>query len=126
MSQARNLHPDIYVVGTGIKSGDHLTHETVLALEASREVLFVDPAIGTRASLERHCEQVTSLYEESYLPDQQRLRGYRHMVIRVVEAALKHSPVTFAMHGHPVVFSEAPLLIQKMAHARAWILSAIT
>lgn len=117
MQHPGDIYPDVTIVGTGIKSADQLTRETIAAIDASREVLYVDPAVGTRAFLQAHCKHVTSLYTQSYQADRNRLVGYKHMAIKVIEAALDHSPVTFAMHGHPVVFCQAPLLIKKMAAA---------
>jgi hypothetical protein len=37
------------------------------------------------------------------------------MAARVIDAALDHPPVTFAMHGHPFVGAYAPFLIIDMA-----------
>ena len=39
------------------------------------------------------------------------------MAIRVVEAALDHPPVTFAIHGHPLIAVHPPFLVLEMANA---------
>jgi hypothetical protein len=39
------------------------------------------------------------------------------MAIKVVQAALGNPPVTFAIHGHPVVAVHAPFLVLEMAKA---------
>jgi uncharacterized protein YabN with tetrapyrrole methylase and pyrophosphatase domain len=107
--------PDIFMVGAGIRTVDHFTRETEAILRASNEVLYVDTGIATHAFLEERCPRVTDLFVESYSPGRSRLDAYHHMAARVIEAALDHSPVTFAMHGHPVVFSYTPFLIADMA-----------
>ena len=117
MNASTGTETDIYIIGTGIRAADDFTRESIDVLGRCQEVFFVDPAIGTRALLASHCAKVTSLYEESYRQAGHRLPGYRHMAIRVVEAALDRAPVCFAMHGHPMVLCEAPFLIHKMASA---------
>ena len=37
------------------------------------------------------------------------------MAAAVVNAALDHPPVTFALYGHPLVFSYPPFLVREMA-----------
>jgi Tetrapyrrole (Corrin/Porphyrin) Methylases len=106
---------DICIAGLGVQTVDHITLETEAAIRASREVLYVDTGAGTRAFLEARCPVVTSLYGESYAPGQQRLGAYRHMAARVLNAALDHPPVTFAMFGHPTVFAYASFLIADLA-----------
>lgn len=106
---------EIYIVGTGIRSVDQFTLESEAIVRASNEVLYVDTGVATRAFLEERCPRVTDLYHESYTPERHRLDAYHHMAARVVEAALDHPPVTFAMHGHPIVFCYAPFLIADMA-----------
>ncbi len=109
------LEHEIYIVGTGIQTVDQFTLESEAIVRASNEVLYVDTGIATRDFLEERCPRVTDLYSESYTPERHRLDAYHHMAARVVEAALDHPPVTFAMHGHPVVFCYAPFLIADMA-----------
>ena len=106
---------DIYIAGLGVQTVDHITLETEAAIRASHEVLYVDTGAGTRAFLEARCPIVTSLYDESYVPGAQRLAAYRHMAARVLEAALDHPPVTFAMFGHPAVFTYSSFLIADLA-----------
>jgi len=110
---------DITIVGLGILGIQQLTAETERALGRCNEVLFVDTGIATRAYLERHCPRVTDLYAESYAVGGARLDAYRHMAARTVEAALDHSPVVFAMSGHPLVYAYAPPLIVDLANLLA-------
>ena len=106
---------DIYIVGLGVLNIDQITHETERAVRRSNEVLYVDTGVATRSYLESLCPTVTSLFESSYRETEHRLNAYHHMAARVLDAALDHPPVTFAMHGHPTVGAYAPFLIVDMA-----------
>lgn len=106
---------DIYIVGLGVLNVDQITHQAQRAIKRCREVLYVDTGIATGAYLEGLCPRITSLYEMSYQETGHRLNAYYQMAARVVEAALDHPPVAFAMHGHPIVGTYAPFLIQDMA-----------
>ena len=106
---------DIYIVGLGVLNVDHITCETEVVIRRSKEVLYVDTGVATRTYLESLCPQVTSLFETSYAEDGPRLSAYHHMAARVLDAAMDHPPVTFAMHGHPIVGAYAPFLIRDMA-----------
>ncbi|MBW1880388.1 MAG: hypothetical protein JRJ84_18680, partial [Deltaproteobacteria bacterium] len=106
---------DIWIVGLGINGVDQVTRETERVLHASKEVLYADAGVGTRAYLEQMCPRVTDLFSDSYCEQRPRLNTYHHIAARVVEAALRHRPVTFAIHGHPLVFSYPPFLIADLA-----------
>ncbi|UCE58731.1 MAG: hypothetical protein JSU63_14960, partial [Phycisphaerales bacterium] len=106
---------DIYIVGLGVLNVDHVTRETERVIRRSNEVLYVDTGVATQAYLEGLCPRVTPLFATSYEEDEHRLNAYHHMAARVLEAALDHPPVTFAMHGHPIVGVYAPFLIRDMA-----------
>lgn len=106
---------DIYIVGLGIKNVDQVSKEGERAIRESNEVLYVDNGVATQAFLEERCPRVTSLFDTSYQESGCRLGSYDHMAARVIEAALAHPPVTFAMGGHPVVGAEAPYLIRSLA-----------
>lgn len=109
------MSPDIWIVGLGIASIDHVTRETERAIRRSNEVLFADTGLGTRPFLESLCPRVTDLFHDAYPSDGPRISAYHHMAARVIEAALDHAPITFAMHGHPLVFSYPPLLVSDLA-----------
>lgn len=108
---------DIYIAGLGIRNIDQMTHEVERAIRRSREVLYVDTGVATRTYLEGLCPRVSPLYENSYQESGSRLSSYENMAARVVEAALDHPPVVFAMGGHPVVGADAPFLIRDAADA---------
>ncbi len=107
---------DIYIVGLGVLNVDQITRETERAIRRSKEVLYLDTGVATRACLEQLCHKVTSLYESSYRESDHRMNAYHHMAARVLDAALDHPPVTFAMHGHPLVGAYAPFLMIDMAN----------
>ncbi len=107
----------LYIAGLGLQTVSQTTREVEAAIRASREVLFLDTGVATRAFLESLCPRVTPLYEQSYADERPRVTAYRHMAARVVDAALDHPPVTFAIHGHPLIAAHPPFLILELAHA---------
>lgn len=104
---------DITIAGLGILNVDHVTRETERALRAANEVLYVDTGVATEAFLGTLCPRVTPLFGASYETGGPRRGAYHRMAARVVEAALDHAPVVFAMQGHPVVGATAPGLIAR-------------
>jgi hypothetical protein len=108
---------DIRIAGLGLQTVGQVTREVEQAIRGSREVLFVDTGVATQTYLETLCPRVTSLYEESYANERLRVSAYEHMAARVVEAALDHAPVTFAIHGHPFVAASPPFLVLELASA---------
>jgi hypothetical protein len=108
---------DLWIAGLGLQTATQVTPEVENAIRSSREVLYLDTGVATRALLERLCPRVTSLYDESYREEGPRVSAYEHMAARVVDAALDHPPVTFAVHGHPLVAAHPPFLVLELAHA---------
>jgi hypothetical protein len=107
--------PDLYIVGLGVLNVDHVTRETEALIRDSNEVLYLDTGVATHAYLESLCPRVTSLFETSYEEGRQRINAYHRMSAQVLDAALDHPPVTFAIQGHPVIGVYAPFLIKDMA-----------
>jgi precorrin-3B methylase len=108
---------DIWIAGLGLQTAGHVTREVEQAIRSSREVLYLDTGVATKSFLEPLCARITSLYEESYLDEGLRVNAYEHMAARVVEAALDHPPVVFAIHGHPLVAAYPPFLVLELANA---------
>jgi Tetrapyrrole (Corrin/Porphyrin) Methylases len=108
---------DIWIAGLGLETVAQVTREVEQALRASREVLYLDTGVATREYLRGLCPRITSLYEESYAEAGPRVSAYEHMAARVVDAALDHPPVTFAIHGHPLVAAHPPFLVLELARA---------
>jgi hypothetical protein len=107
----------LYIAGLGLQTVAQITREVEAAIRLSREVLFLDTGVATKAFLETLCPRVTPLYEQSYSEGRSRVNAYEHMAARVVDAALDHPPVTFAIHGHPLIAAHPPFLILELAHA---------
>ena len=108
---------DITIIGLGL-SPDQLTREAERAIRSSREVLYLDTGVATGALLAGLASRATSLFAESYEEDAPRLDAYGHMVSRVIEAAVDHAPVVFAVHGHPLVGVTAPFEVARLAADR--------
>lgn len=108
---------EIYIAGLGIASATQVTREVEEAMRRSREVLYLDTGAATRQYIESLCPRVTALFDESYREAGARVNAYEHIAIRVMEAALDHPPVTFAIHGHPLVAAHPPFLVLEMARA---------
>lgn len=108
---------DIWIAGLGVRAVNQVTREVEQALRASHHVLYLDAGAATRPYLSSLCPRVTSLFEQSYAAERPRINAYEHMAISVVQAALEDPPVTFAIHGHPVVAVHAPFLVLEMAKA---------
>jgi hypothetical protein len=107
----------LYIAGLGLQTVAQITREVETAIRASHEVLYLDAGVATKPFLESLCPRVTALYEESYAEARPRADAYEHMAARVVDAALDHPPVTFAIHGHPLIAAHPPFLILELAHA---------
>jgi len=115
--QAARPAVDIYIVGTGITPGLHLTRETEAALRSSNEVLYVDKSFGIEELLRTYCSNLTDLHKSCYAEGHSRLDAYRSMASVVVNAALAHPPITFALYGHPLVYSLPPFIVVAAAEA---------
>jgi hypothetical protein len=109
--------PHITIAGLGLKTVTQITREAEDACRRSTEILYLDTGCATRTFLETLCPRVTSLFDESYARDASRVAAYHHMAARVVEAAMDHPPVTFALHGHPLVAALPPFLVLELAEA---------
>lgn len=106
---------DITIVGLGVSCADHVTPEAERAIRRCNEVLYVDTGIATRPWLEERCSKVTNLYETCYVDGGYRLETYHQIAAEVVEAAMDHGPVVFAVQGHPTVFCYPPFLVSQVA-----------
>src|SRR2546425_219321 len=108
---------DIWIAGLGLQTVNQVTREVEQAIRASKEVLYVDTGVATRTFLETLCPRVTPLFDESYSAEASRVNASEHMAARVVDAALDRAPVTFALHGHPLVAAHPPFLVLELASA---------
>lgn len=92
--------PDIYIVGLGIKSVQHLTLEAIDILKTCKTVFVVDHGFGVHDFIRALGPEVVDLIPE-YKEGQHRLITYQMMAARVVDAAMNAPPVAFAIYGHP-------------------------
>jgi tetrapyrrole methylase family protein / MazG family protein len=98
-------HPfDLYIVGLGIVSVRQVTREAEAAMRRSTEILYASDAIGIDSYLQELCGKVTEVYVSTLREDEERLSKYNRIAAMVIEAALDHAPVSFAIAGHPLVF----------------------
>ena len=106
---------DLYIVGLGIVGVRQITREVDDVLARCREVLVVDPGFGVREYLEERCETVTDLVPVTYRELDPRISAYDRMTAAVLDAALDHPPVAFAVYGHPQVYVYPSMQIQEAA-----------
>lgn len=95
---------DITIAGLGMVAVQQVTAEVRAALLRSNEILYLDHGFGIRSYLAELCPLVTDLYPIGYREDEPRLEAYDRMSTAVLNAALDHPPVTFAIYGHPRVY----------------------
>jgi Rps23 Pro-64 3,4-dihydroxylase Tpa1-like proline 4-hydroxylase len=120
---------DLYIVGLGIVGVRQITREVESVLRRSREVLFVDPGFGVQDFLAQTCEKVTDLVPISYREAEARIDAYDRIATAVLEAALDHPPVTFAVYGHPLVYvypSTQLLRAARLLEIRVQVLPGIS
>jgi uncharacterized protein YabN with tetrapyrrole methylase and pyrophosphatase domain len=106
---------DIYIVGLGTVNVHQITREVDEALRRSCEILYVAQEFGLVEYLYQLCPKITDLHRISYREGDNRMNAYNMMTAKVIEAALDHPPVTFALYGHPLVFALPPFQILKVA-----------
>lgn len=107
--------PDIWIIGTGMVPVDQLTIEAERAVRRSRQVLVADTGVATLEWLQARCEDVIDVFDGLYTAGQERIHAYQRVADKVIAAAKEKGPVTFAIHGHPLVFSTPPFLVIEAA-----------
>jgi hypothetical protein len=106
---------DIYICGLGTVGVRQITREVEDALRRCREVLLVDPGFGVRDHIDQLCSQVTDLVPTSYRELAPRISAYDRIATAVLDAALDHAPVAFAVYGHPQVYVYPTMQIRRAA-----------
>lgn len=105
MSPSEGRPPyDLYIAGLGIVSVRQVTREAESAMRRSTEIFYASDAIGIDGYLAGLCPKVTEVYVSTLREGEDRLSKYNRIAAMVIEAALDHPPVTFAVAGHPMVF----------------------
>jgi hypothetical protein len=106
---------EITIVGLGLAGVGQVTREAEAAIRGANEVLYLDTGVATGTWLRTLCPKVVSLWDACYQPDRPRLDVYHDVAARVLEAALAHPPVVFAVQGHPLTGTYAPFLVRDAA-----------
>lgn len=95
---------DVYVIGSGTKSIDHLTREALDVIKSGGTIFLLDKRNKVRELTKEfadeyvHCEE----YYEDGIP---RKDIYKNIADEIVtEAKQSNDHVTFISYGHPVVF----------------------
>jgi Rps23 Pro-64 3,4-dihydroxylase Tpa1-like proline 4-hydroxylase len=115
--QASREAYDLYIVGTGIVGVRQITREVDDSFRRCREVLVVDSGFGVREHIEERCPVVTDLVPVAYREGEPRIEAYDRMSTAVIEAALDHPPVAFAVYGHPQVYVYPTMQLTRAAEA---------
>lgn len=114
--QAREAY-DLYIVGTGIVGVRQITREVDDAFRRCREVFVVDSGFGVREHIEERCPVVTDLIPVTYREGEPRIEAYDRMSTTVLDAALDHPPIAFAVYGHPQVYVYPTMQLTQAAKA---------
>ena len=109
---------DISIVGLGITVVRQHTREVEATIRRAKEVLHVGSVgAGTHEYLQTLCPRVTDLNATAYKPSRKRLEIWDRISAAVLQAALDHPPVVFAVHGHPMVYVYPSQQILRAAEA---------
>lgn len=84
---------------------------------STHAAVYVDRSFGINEVLGRLSHHLTDFHAASYKEGEGRLDAYRTMTSLVVDAALDHPPVTFALYGHPLVYALPPFIVIAAAEA---------
>ncbi|MEU2088808.1 SAM-dependent methyltransferase [Nocardia beijingensis] len=94
---------DLYLVGLGLKPS-HVTVETRTVLGRVNRILYASYVPATAEFLRELCPDIVDT-SEFYVHGSDRLRTYKTMAARALEAALEMPPVALALYGHPLLLS---------------------
>ncbi|MGH7336556.1 MAG: SAM-dependent methyltransferase, partial [Myxococcota bacterium] len=97
-------------------AGGHLTSETLGALTAADDVLYLTADPASEAALLARRPDARSL-ADCYAPGRRRERSYEEMLRRIAAPLTHGRTVCAAFYGHPGVFAWAPH--EAVARARA-------
>jgi len=91
------------VVGTGIRAAGQLTVESIAAMKAADELLYLVTGPATEAIVRDLNENAHSL-RDFYSDGKERRRTYRQIVRRIMQSVRAGMHVCAAFYGHPGVF----------------------
>jgi uncharacterized protein YabN with tetrapyrrole methylase and pyrophosphatase domain len=109
--------PEVYLLGSGIKSVLHFTVETIQALKVCRTLFVLHDDRMVHDFLKQHCSDVRDLAE--LYPDVGfRSEVYEKIANVVVGEAANGGSIAFLVHGHPLFLVSAAELLINLLRAR--------
>lgn len=112
-----NMMPDIVVAGTGIRSPDQFTLESLEWLHRCQLVLTILPPGPVTAFLSAQGLRVESL-AHFYQPGNLRPQIYATVIETVLNAAMHYRPLGYVTSGNPVVVDNMALGVFRAASAK--------
>jgi len=97
------LKGSLTIVGTGIKLGDHLTQESLVAIKKADKVLVVVADSATFHWLKSINSNIESL-QSFYGKDIDRLETYQQMIDTIAESVESGYKTCAIFYGHPGIF----------------------
>ena len=96
----------LVVVGTGIAMAAQTTAEALACMQRAQRLFYLVTDPATEAWI-RQLNPTAESLEDTYAEGKPRLRTYREMTARIVEAVFAGQRVCAAFYGHPGVFVNA-------------------
>ena len=97
---------DLYVLGSGVRTGVQFTVETIQALKTCRAVFVLHDDLMVHEHIRKHCADVRDL---APLYEGQNFRAdvYRSISRLLVDEARREPTIAFVVHGHPLFLVSA-------------------
>jgi hypothetical protein len=96
----------LVVVGTGIALAAQTTLEALACMQQAEKLFYLVTDPATEAWI-RQLNRTAESLEDAYAEGKPRLRTYKEMTVRIVDAVLAGRQVCAAFYGHPGVFVNA-------------------
>jgi uncharacterized protein YabN with tetrapyrrole methylase and pyrophosphatase domain len=113
-----NLHADLFLLGSGIRSFLDVTLSTQKILRECQVVYF----LHNIPSLERYLHEIAPRAENLmpiyYLDGRKRSDIYQDIARHVLDGMTQARPVALLLHGHPLVYSDISQLLIAQCGAR--------
>lgn len=120
MSTSPGSHAaSLVVVGSGIKTISHLTHEAKAYIEQSDKVLYLinEPAMKVWIeSVNKNAESLDPIYMSCHLREQ----SYAAISDYILKALLDQQHVCVVLYGHPAVFAKPALDAVRQARQEGY------
>ncbi len=119
---------ELVVVGTGIKSANHITAESRSAIMSADKVLYCVADLAVERLIRKLNASAEDLYI-FYADEKPRRDTYDQMVDRILESVCSNRSTCVVFYGHPGIFvlpSYRAIRFARKAGHRAWMLPAIS